>query len=272
MAESALQLVLTDRAKYGQAEGILTDNKMPIRLLVFDIDGVLNQREGKAFDLPLLEHLAEMNRVAREDPSRPAVTVCTGRPAAYVEAMLRAIDGRVAAVFENGAGLYFPDGYRFLPHPIIKNQAGFQAVRQRLEGALAQTGQALFQPGKEYSLSILARDSSETDALRDLAVTALGTLNESVDLVYSASCLNVLPRGIHKGKGIEFLSSQTGYALEEMLGVGDSDVDLPFLALVGYSAAPANANLDVKQMVQYVAPSSAADGVRDILNYFGLAS
>jgi len=135
-----------------------------------------------------------------------------------------------------------------------------------------QTGQAFFQPGKEYSLSILARDLSETDALYNQAVTALGSLAESVDLVYSVSCLNVLPRGIHKGKGIEFLSSQTGYALGEMLGVGDSDVDLPFLSMVGYNAAPANANLDVKQLVRYIAPRPAADGVRDILDYYGLAS
>jgi hydroxymethylpyrimidine pyrophosphatase-like HAD family hydrolase len=80
----------------------------------------------------------------------------------------------------------------------------------------------------------------------------------------------VLPRGVHKGKGIEFLSSQTDYSAGEMLGVGDSDVDLPFLDTVGYSAAPANANLDVKRLAQYVAPRPAADGVRDILDHFGL--
>lgn len=159
-----------------------------------------------------------------------------------------------------------------MPHPILENRAEFQAVRQRLDVELVQTGQAFFQPGKEYSLSILARDLSETDALYNQAVTALGSLAESVDLVYSVSCLNVLPRGIHKGKGIEFLSSQTGYALGEMLGVGDSDVDLPFLSMVGYNAAPANANLDVKQLVRYIAPRPAADGVRDILDYYGLAS
>jgi HAD superfamily hydrolase (TIGR01484 family) len=250
----------------------LTDNKMPIRLLVFDIDGVLTQSEGQAFDLPLLERLADLNRAARQDASRPAVTLCTGRPAAYVEAILRAIDGHMPAVFENGAGLYLPDSYRFLPHPALGNRTRFQAVRRRLEEALVHTGQAFFQPGKEYSLSILATRPSETDALYGQGITALGPLRDSVDLVYSASCLNVLPHGIHKGKGIEFLASQTDYAPREMLGVGDSDVDLPFLAMVGYSAAPANANLNVKQSVQYVAPHSAADGVRDILDYFGLAS
>jgi hydroxymethylpyrimidine pyrophosphatase-like HAD family hydrolase len=243
---------------------------MPIRLLVFDIDGVLTQREGKAFDLPLLERLADMNRAAREDPAHPAITLCTGRPAAYVEAMLRAIDGRVPAVFENGAGLYLPDGYRFLPHPMLKNRPSFQEVQQRLEEALVRTGQAFLQPGKEYSLSILACDPSQTDALYGLVVTSLGPLRETVDLVYSVSCLNVVPRDIHKGKGIEFLSSQTDYSVGEMLGVGDSGVDLPFLDVVGYSAAPANANPKVKRLAQYVAPRPAADGVRDILDHFGL--
>jgi HAD superfamily hydrolase (TIGR01484 family) len=248
----------------------LTDNKMPIRLIVFDIDGVLTQREGKAFDLALLERLANINHAAREELLRPAVTVCTGRPASYVEAMLRAIDGHVPAVFENGAGIYLPDSYRFLPHPMLGDRASFQAVQQRLKDTLVQTGQASFQPGKEYSLSILAASPSETGALYDQVVTALGPLCATVDLVYSASCLNVLPRGVDKGKGIEFLSSQTDYALGEMLGVGDSDVDMPFLSRVGRSAAPANANLSVRQLVQYVAPRSAADGVRDILDHFGL--
>ena len=187
-----------------------------------------------------------------------------------MEAVLRAIDGHLPAVYENGAALYLPDGYRFLPHPSLGNQRGLEAVRQQLEDELVCTGQAVLQPGKVYSLSYVASAPSETYLLYEQAVTALGPLNESVNLVCSASCLNVLPRGIHKGKGVEFLASQTDYDLGEMLGVGDSDVDLPFLAMVGHSAAPANANPDVKRLVRYVAPRVAADGVRDILDHFGL--
>jgi len=248
----------------------LTDDLLPIRLLVFDIDGVLTQGGTRVLDLCLLEHLADVNRAAHENPSRPAVTLCTGRPAPYVEAVLQVIDGHLPAIFENGAGLYVPNSTRFLVHPALGDQAGFEAVRLRLRKALVTTGRAFFQPGKEYSLSLFAHDPAETKTLYDLAVAALGPLRESVDLVYSTAALNVLPRGIHKGKGVEFLTSQTGYVLEEMLGVGDSDVDLPFLAQVGYSAAPANANPDVKRSVQYVAPRLAADGVYDILDHFEL--
>jgi hydroxymethylpyrimidine pyrophosphatase-like HAD family hydrolase len=70
---------------------------------------------------------------------------------------------------------------------------------------------------------------------------------------------------------VHFLCEQSGYGLEEILGVGDSDVDLEFLSMVGYAAAPANANPAVKAIVDYVSPYPTAEGVRDILRHFGVA-
>ncbi len=127
----------------------MTKNPLPIRLLVLDVDGVLTQGEAKAFDLPLLQLLAEMNRAARQDPSRPAITLGTGRPAPYVEALMQAINGHTPALFEHGTGLYIPNGYRFLPNPAMGDPAAFEAVRLRLKETIVQTGKAFFQPGKE---------------------------------------------------------------------------------------------------------------------------
>jgi hydroxymethylpyrimidine pyrophosphatase-like HAD family hydrolase len=239
-----------------------------IRLLVFDIDGVLTEGEARKIDLSLMEQLAAMNRAARQDPARPAVTICTGRPAPYVEMMLQAIDGHLPGIFENGAGLYVPNGYRFLPHPDVGDGAAMAAVRRRLRETLLRSGHAYFQPGKEYSLSLFASDPDDTDALYDHTVAALGSLAGSVNLVRSPSCLNIVPLGIDKGQGIHFLAAQTGYDPAAMLGAGDSDGDLPFLELVGYKAAPANANQAVREAVHFVAPRVAADGVRDILAHF----
>lgn len=241
-----------------------------IRLIVFDIDGVLTDGEAQALDLNLLEQLASMNRLARANPDRPAVTLCTGRPAPYVEMMLQAIDGHLPAVFENGAGLYLPDSYRFLPHPALGIDVGLRSVRSRIQSSIVQAGHAYFQPGKEYSLTLFANRPEETDKLHHWTSSALDSLNDSVDLVYSSSCLNIVPRGIHKGKGVDFLASQTGYQADHMLGVGDSDVDLQFLSQVGFSAAPSNANPEIKQLVQYVSPHPTSAGVRDILEHFDI--
>jgi hypothetical protein len=244
---------------------------LPFQLIVLDIDGVLTAGEGQPLDLELLGALAAMNHAARRDGSRPAVTLCSGRPAPYVEVMLQAIDAHLPGVFENGAGLYSPRPYSFLPHPGLAGSDPIAEVRRALEDGLVRPGRAFFQPGKIYTLTLFAHDPSETRQLHTWAAEALGSQVERVDLVYSTSCLNVLPRGIDKGIGIAWMAERAAVPLEAMLGIGDSDVDLPFLKLVGRSAAPSNANPSVRQIVDYVSAHPTGEGVRDILNHFGWA-
>ncbi len=242
-----------------------------IRLIVLDIDGVVTAGEAQPLDLELLAKLRAMNQAAQADPSQPAVTFCTGRPAPYLEVMLQAIDGRMPGVYENGAGIYDPDDYQFLLLPQIESYLNeFVEVTSRIEETLVQDKIAYFQPGKHHSLTLFAVDPKRVPELKDLTAEALGPLSERVDLAYSTYCLNVLPRGVDKGKGIQFLADQVEIPLANMLGIGDSDVDLPFLRLIGHSAAPANANARVKDLVDYVSKQSTTDGVRDILFHFEL--
>ncbi|OGO14172.1 MAG: hypothetical protein A2Y53_06555 [Chloroflexi bacterium RBG_16_47_49] len=246
------------------------NDSRPIKLLVFDIDGVLTTGETKALDFELLKCLAGLNHIARENSLHPGVTLCSGRAAPYVELMTQAIDGFLPAVYENGAGLYIPRSYSFLPNPVMNSGSIMPAVRQKLQTELVATGFAFFQPGKEYTLTLYASDPVNTDMLRDAVERALGSLGEAVNLLSSPSCLNILPLGVDKGSGIQFLASQTNIDIDSMLGVGDSDIDVPFLSLVGYSAAPANANAAVKSVVQYSSTKSYMDGVRDIVTHFGI--
>ena len=242
----------------------------PLRLIVFDIDGVLTDGEAEPWDLGLMAELAALNRAARLDGRTPAVTLCSGRPEPYVDAMLQAIDGHLPAIFESGAGLYDPAGYRFLPNPSLGSGSRMRQARQRLTRALVRPGHASIQPGKEYSLSLFPTELTPLEALKPLATEALGPLVERLDLVYSASCLNVMPAGIDKAGGLYFLAQVTGIPLAAMLAVGDSAVDVPMLTIAGYSAAPANAAPAIQRLVQYVAPSPAAQGVREILAHFGI--
>ncbi len=242
-----------------------------IRLIVLDIDGVVSDGEARPLDLELLADLSAMNRAARSDPKLPAITFCTGRPAPYLEVMLQAIDGRLPGVYENGAGIFVPADYQFVELPELAGHRNeFAEVTTRLLETLVRDEIAYFQPGKQHSLTLFAHDPTRTLQLGDLTAEALGPLSERVDLVYSTSCLNVLPRGVDKGKGLAYLASMIDIPLENMLGVGDSDVDLPFLRLVGHSAAPTNANSNVRQLVEYVSMEATAEGVRDILAHFEL--
>ncbi len=254
-------------APWGASKELVSE----IRLIVLDIDGVVSDGEAQPLDLRLFARLGAMNQVARENPERPSITFCTGRPSPYLEVMLQAIDGHLPGVYENGAGIYNPADYQFMPLPRIEQSLnGFADVTLRLEETLVHDKIVYFQPGKQHSLTLFAFDPERTRELRDLTMQALGPLSEQVDLVYSTSCLNVLPRGVDKGKGIAFLADQIKVPVANMLGIGDSDVDLPFLKLVGHSAAPANANPEVRGLVDYVSTEATTDGVRDVLAHFKL--
>lgn len=244
-----------------------------IALVLLDIDGVISEGEAQPLDLDLMGELAALNRAARANEGGPAVTLCTGRPAPYLEVFLQAIDGHLPGIYENGAGMYLPATYRFVTLPGLQDRLhAFEQVRQRLHEQLVRPGRAFFQPGKDHSLTLFAIDPVRTEDLEPLAAEALGDLAAGVELVYSTSCLNVLPRGVDKGQGVAFLAKTLGIAEAAILGVGDSDVDLPFLSRVGHSAAPANANPRVRQLVDYVASRPSMEGVREILRYYQLQS
>ena len=72
-------------------------------------------------------------------------------------------------------------------------------------------------------------------------------------------------RGLDKAEGVRWLSRDTGIPLPAMAGVGDATGDMPFMQLVGWSAAPANAQAAVKQLAHYASPYEGGQGLMDIL-------
>ncbi len=249
-------------------------DRSEIQLVVLDVDGVLTDGESAPFDLELFGLLADLNRRARDGEQManrrrtPAVTVCTGRPQAYVEAVLQALHASGPGVFEGGAGLYLPEGRRIFPHPDITDLSLLRTVRRILEEEVDRDSSIYLQPGKDFTMSVFPRGNTPLEGLKERVVRLLGEKAEELELLYSASCLNILPKGIHKGKGIEFLSTWTGIPLSAMLAVGDSEVDIPMFLKAGYRAAPANATPEVKELSDYVSPFRTTEGLRDILNIF----
>jgi 3-deoxy-D-manno-octulosonate 8-phosphate phosphatase (KDO 8-P phosphatase) len=92
-----------------------------------------------------------------------------------------------------------------------------------------------------------------------------------VEVEAGATCVNVLVRGLDKAEGVRWLARETGITLHAMAGVGDATGDISFMQLVGWSAAPANAQASVKQMAHYTSPYENGRGLMDILTKMPLA-
>ncbi|MBI3537699.1 MAG: HAD family phosphatase [Chloroflexi bacterium] len=238
-----------------------------LKLVLVDIDGCLTAGEGKPLDFDVLKFISDQNRRARRDEKTFAVTLCTGRAAPYVEALMQAIDAHLPAIYEHGAGMYFPREYRFAEHPLITpaQRAQIANIQRILTRKIIETGLGKFQPGKFACLTLYPRESV---TLQQLDAATRAALNGNMNGFFfngSVSCVEIMPQGIDKGAGVEWLARETKIALAEMGGIGDAPADLAYLTRVKFSAAPANATRDVKARVGSVSQFENGKGVVDIL-------
>ena len=239
-----------------------------MRIVVVDIDGCLTPGEAAAWNFDVLRFVAELNQRARRGDAPFAVTLCTGRQQPYVEAMMQAIDGFQPAIYENGAGLYYPQTYTFLEHRAITNETRTRRaeIKHIIQRELVARGIAQFQPGKEINLTLYpAREKISLAEIAERARAVLKKELDGFDLYASVSSVEILPPGIDKGAGVEWLANEIAIPLAEFGGIGDAPADLLFLKRVAYSAAPANATDDVKANVQFVSQYENARGVQEIL-------
>ena len=238
-----------------------------IRLMVVDVDGVISRGEAAPLDFAVLQRLAECNDSARRDATYPSVTLCTGRPAPYVEVLMQAIHSHYPAIYENGAGLFVPEPYGFKWHSAITPamQARLARFQTVLHEALVAADLAYFQPGKTASLSLFPCQGVPLGTIAAEAGRLAREFGGEFIVEETATCLNVIVRGIDKAEGVRWLARETGIPLHDMAGVGDSGSDVKFMRLLGWMAAPGNAHASVKQLAHYTSPYEDGPGLLDIL-------
>lgn len=243
-----------------------------MELIVLDIDGVLSKGEAQSFDSKLLARLADLNRRARNGEAVPAITLNTGRPSPYVEAVMQTIAGWQPALYESGAGLYFPQTYQFQLTPRLTpaHLAGLRTIVERLDQTIVQSGRAYWQPGKSVCYTMFAQPPLTIADFMPEVETIVREVSTDFIVTPAALALNIHPAGIDKGTGLQWLAQATGIDLADMGGVGDSAGDIDFLRLVGQAAAPVNATAEVKAVASYVASQPDAGGLQQILDYWSL--
>jgi hydroxymethylpyrimidine pyrophosphatase-like HAD family hydrolase len=237
------------------------------RLVLVDVDGVITRGEGHAIELDVLQRLAALNDDARCDPCAPAITLCTGRPAPYVELMAQAVGAFLPCIFEHGAGLWFPEAFNFEFDPRLGADytAPATGLRAALWEPLLAPGRAFVQPGKEASLTLYPLGETTLDQLESEARAVSARAVPDFDVARNVHGIELRPSGITKGTGARRLAELVGLPLDRIAAVGDSDPDLSYLTLAGFSAAPANATPAVRQAVEYLAPAEYGLGLLDIV-------
>lgn len=242
-------------------------------LVICDIDGCLTPETPGPFDLRGLALIAEHNRRAQERRDRPLLTVCSGRPVPYVEAICRVIHNTVVpAVAENGVWLYDPA--RNTPHidpditPVQREMV--QAAARVLESRFAPRGVTL-QAGKAASVTLFHADPTVLTAILPEVTGALQQRQWPFRVSMSWSYLNCDLPHISKGTGIRRLLKQAEMLPQRTLGIGDTSADRAIAHNVSFFACPANADPELQRIAGYVSPAAEVAGVLDILRQFSAA-
>ena len=82
--------------------------------------------------------------------------------------------------------------------------------------------------------------------------------------------IEIIPKGISKGKAVLELAKKYGIKKEEIIGIGDSENDLTMLDSCGLSFCVANGSEIAKQHADMIAPSADENGVGYVIRNYGL--
>ena len=224
----------------------------PIRVFVVDIDGCLTPGGPRPFYLPALVYLREVNELAERFAAVPDTTFLTGRPQAYMEAMLQVIHGRLPGLCENGALMFRVSDRLELFHPALPENAPELLARlsDEVRRHLLEPGDVI-EFGKAASLAVVPGRPRRSRDLLDRARELAAPWGDEFEVTDSSSILHILFRKVSKGSGVSWLSEELGVPLASMAGIGDAVLDVPFLRLVGFSAAPATAPEYVREAVTF---------------------
>ena len=236
--------------------------------ILCDIDGCLSPERPGAMNLPALAKVAGWNTRARTAGDVPALTLCTGRPLPFAEAVARAVGAMdLPVVCEGGVWLLEMNPYRWSMDPRITS-AHRELIREVERWALAQFEGAFLESGKSGAVTIFHQRGPEY--LEQVVVPAVRTRINDERWPLRASmtwtCVNVELAFISKASGIDRLLGRTGLQRERLVGIGDTLSDMAIRERVAFFACPANADEQLKAHADYVSDKEEAEGVLDILS------
>mgnify|MGYP006283315845 CR=1 FL=1 len=245
------------------------DAHRPIELFITDIDGCLAE-PFEALELDRWQELAEKSsRSGPSDPHRPRLTVLSGRPLGYVEAVAQALGCREPALFEAGAGAFDLSDGRVRWNPALTEQIErqMQAVRTWLIEECIPGTALSFDYGKRTQAGVIGPDPEAVERLFPRVEAYVEERFPELRVFETDISIDVVPAAITKRQALDWLAEQTGIPVERMAYIGDTTGDLEALQAVGRSFAPRNAFEAVREQVSLETEGAYVDGVHEAYDW-----
>ncbi|MFC2153858.1 HAD family hydrolase [Candidatus Altiarchaeota archaeon] len=243
-------------------------------ILVLDVEGTLTDKSGRFIEEELLEKLR-----AFEGKGAPVV-FCSGRDVLYLQEKREewGLSSSGDFVAENGC-VVFLEG----KEEVTFDKASFpreQLIDLIEESDILEEGE--LDPRKKYMITIYPKGFLEgidynSSQIQDLLKKTEKILSsQNITVTYSSASVDIIPKGIDKGFGLQFLVRKKSMDPKSILFSGDGDNDVPAARFVqengGSVAVPANAVDHLKELADYVAEKENGKGVLEVLDKLNILS
>ncbi len=235
-----------------------------ITLFVTDIDGCLAE-PYQPYDLEgfsMFRRFVEEAGSLTENRSAPAVSVCSGRSYPYVEAITQALGVSMPVLFEGGGGRFDPVAAQTTWNPALTDEleAELEKVRHWFVTECVPGTQLSLDHAKRTQAGVVSPDPDEITEVRPRTEAFVAEHVPDLRVFSTEVSVDVVPPGITKRTGLEWLADHLDVPMSEVAYIGDADSDLEALSAAGTSFAPANADEEVLRTVDHVTESRVLDG------------
>ena len=228
-----------------------------IKLFVTDLDGCISM----PFETPhwdSINKIRELNQESRKDQSIPPLTICTGRPHPYAEAVAQWLDVQLPFVFES-AGLYHWEGNR-IETAIEKSNGTLEQIREMkkwlTDELLPNFSGAELEFSKMMDAGVVCPDENIINKIHELVLAKTEVDFPDLEVHTTEVSVNILLAGNNKLQGLKLLGNSLNITLDEMAYIGDSSGDVPALKNVKMPFAPQNARDVAKQHATIISKES----------------
>lgn len=225
-----------------------------IRLFVVDLDGCISHPFVTP-DWEAINIIRDLNIASKHDPTIPPITICTGRPLPYAEAVAQWLCIDLPFAFESGAGLYHTQKNELTWAPELTSdrlEAISELKHWAIHHVIPKYPGTVAEFTKRSDVGFIHPESDMNHRIYHEVKPYVEANYPDFEVHDTDVSVNVILSDCNKGTGVGLLSNKTGVPLDQMAYIGDSSGDLPAMKRVRLAYAPSNAREVVKAYAKVI--------------------